>query len=108
MFDVLDELDDAIQKMIASEPCGDVERVSRLAEQVEFLRLREIAAFDRSCQWQADGHVSAASALRAKCRTSHGSARRSIELARKLEHLPETAAAFASGEISREHAATIA
>ena len=107
MFGVLDELEMAIDKVAASEQSVDVERMSRLAERVEFLRLREIAAFDRSCQWQADGYVSAASALRAKCRTSYGGARRSVDLARKLESLPETAAAFGAGEISREHAEVI-
>ena len=108
MFGTVDDLDDAIQKMLASEPCGDVERVSRLAQQMEFIRLREIGEFDRSCQWQADGFVSTAAALRAKCRTTHGNARRSIDLARKLEYLPETAAAFGAGEISRDHAEMIA
>jgi hypothetical protein len=108
MFGVLDELEAAIDKVAASELSVDVERMCRLAERVEFLRLRAVREFDRSCEWQADGHVSAAAALRAKCRMSYGQARRSIDLARKLEHLPETAAAFGAGEISREHAAAIA
>jgi len=108
MFDVLDELEMAIAKVAASEESVDVERMCRLAERVEFLKVRAIRDYDRSCAWQADGHVSAAAALRAKCRMPHGSARRALELGRKLEHLPETAAAFGAGEISREHAATIA
>ncbi|MDQ1476170.1 MAG: hypothetical protein QOE62_1399, partial [Actinomycetota bacterium] len=44
MFSAVDDLDDAVQKMLVSEPCGDVERMVRIAEQVEFLKLREIAA----------------------------------------------------------------
>jgi Domain of unknown function (DUF222) len=108
MFDVLDELETAIDKVAASEQSVDVERMCRLAERVEFLRLRAVRDYDRSCQWQADGHVSAASALRAKCRTSYGSARRSVELARKLESLPLVADAFAAGEITRPHAEVIA
>jgi hypothetical protein len=90
MFGVLDELETAIDKVASSEQSLDVERMCRLAERVEFLRLRAVREFDRSCEWQADGHVSAAAGLRAKCRTSYGSARRSLDLARKLEHLPET------------------
>jgi hypothetical protein len=108
MFDVLDELETAIDKVAASEQPLDVERTCRLAERVEFLRLRAIGEFDRSCEWQADGFVSSAAALRSKCRTSHGKVRRSVDLARKLESLPETAAAFGAGDISREHAETIA
>ena len=91
MFDVLDELEAAIDKVASSEQSLDVERMCRLAERVEFLRLRAIGEFDRSCDWQADGFVSAAAALRSKCRVSHGKARRSVEVARKLECLPETA-----------------
>jgi hypothetical protein len=98
MFDVLDDLEDAVGKLLASEPTGDgVERLSLLTDQVEFARLREIAAFDRSCAWAAHGFVSSASALRAKTRCSHGRALRSVRLARKLESLPELAGAFGAG-----------
>ncbi|HTL85592.1 MAG TPA: DUF222 domain-containing protein [Acidimicrobiia bacterium] len=108
MFSAVDDLDDAVQKMLVSEPCGDVERIVRIAEQVEFLKLREIAAFDRSADWQAEGFVSTAAALRAKCRMVHGVAHASIALARKLESLPVVAEAFGAGEISRHHAVAIA
>jgi hypothetical protein len=108
MFGTVDQLDDAVQKMLADEPCGDVERMVRIAEQVEFLKLRDIRAYERSGSWQAEGFVSTASALRKKCRMGHGAARGSVVLARKLEVLPEVAAAFAAGEISRAHAEAIA
>ena len=108
MFGTVDDLDDAVQKMLSDEPCGDVERMVRIAEQVEFLKLREIAAYDRSGDWAAEGFVSTASALRAKCRMVPGIAHSSLLLARKLEVLPETAAAFGTGEISRHHAEVIA
>jgi len=108
MFDVLDELEDVIGKLLASEPTGDVVRVLVLAERLEFARLREIGAYDRSCEWAADGFVSTASALRSKCRSTHGRVQQAVELARKLDRLPETAAAFSAGEITREHAAVLA
>ena len=103
MFDVLDDLEDAIEKIAACEGFVDVARISKLAERLEFQRVRAVGEFDRSCSWAAEGYVSPASALRAKTRCSHGQAFRSVRLARKLEQLPETAAAFASGAISREH-----
>jgi hypothetical protein len=108
MFDVLDELETAIDKIAASESALDVERVCRLAERVEFLKLRAIREYELSCAWQAEGFVSTASALRAKCRMVAGVAHASVVLARKLEVLPETAGAFGAGEISRHHARVIA
>src|SRR6185437_10287476 len=70
--------------------------------------LREVAVFDRSEDWRVDGHWSAASALRHACRMNQGVARGYVELARKLEDLPEVADAFGRGEISMRHAAVVA
>ena len=108
MFDVLDDLETAIEKVMASERELDVERMCRLSERVEFLKLRTIRDYELSGAWQAEGFVSTASALRAKCRMVPGVAHGSVVLARKLERLPETAAAFGAGEISRHHAEAIA
>src|SRR5580765_6811141 len=103
MFDVLADLENAIDKVAADESPLDVERMCRLADRVEFLRLRAIGGFDRSCAWQADGFLSAASALRARCRMTRGHAQRAVDVARKVDALHEVAAAFAAGEISRPH-----
>jgi hypothetical protein len=108
MFDVLDELESAIDKVAASERDVDVERMVRLSERVEYLKLRTIRDYELAGAWQAEGFVSTASALRKKCRMGHGTTQGSVVLARKLEALPETAAAFAAGEISREHVEPIA
>ncbi len=89
MFDVLDELESAIDKVVASERDVDVERMVRLSERVEYLKLRTIREYELSGAWQAEGFVSTGSALRNKCRMSH--AQSSVVLARKLEVLPETA-----------------
>ncbi|MDP9334426.1 MAG: 13E12 repeat family protein, partial [Actinomycetota bacterium] len=70
--------------------------------------LKKVAAYDRSGDWSADGFLNAASALRAMCRIDQGVARAHVELARKLEDLPQVAAAFARGEISQRHAAVVA
>jgi hypothetical protein len=70
--------------------------------------LKKLAAYDRSGDWSADGFLNAASALRATSRIDHGVARTHVELARKLENLPQVAAAFARGEISQRHAAVVA
>ena len=70
--------------------------------------LNKVAAYDRSGDWNADGFLNAASALRATCRIDQGVARAHIELARKLEDLPQVATAFARGELSQRHAAVVA
>ena len=49
MFDVLDELETAIDKVAASEQSVDVERICRLSERVEFLKLRAIRDYELSC-----------------------------------------------------------
>ena len=109
MFDVLDDLEDAVGKLLASESCGDdLERVANLCERMEFARLRVVGAYDRSGVWAAESFVSTSSALRSKLRCTHGYALRSVRLARKLEQLTETAAAFSTGEITAEHVVEIA
>jgi hypothetical protein len=69
--------------------------------------LFRVGEYDRSKEWQADGFLSAA-ALRSKCRLTHGYAAATVRLARRLEDLPATSAAFEAGKISRQHAAVIA
>jgi hypothetical protein len=108
MFDVLDELEAAVEKLATSEAETDVARLSQLAERLEYQRLRAVAALDRSAAWQSDGALSTASWLRANCRLTHGAAAACIRLARRLESLPATSAAFEAGVISRRHAQVIA
>jgi hypothetical protein len=104
MFDALSELEVAIDKVAADESATvDVERVCRLADRVEFLRLRAIGTYARSGDWQLDDYLTAPAALRATCRMSAGHARRAIDVARKLDALPELAAAFSAGDVSRAH-----
>ena len=69
--------------------------------------MRAVGAYDRSGAWAAENFVSTASAVRAKLRCSYGQSHRLVRLARNLEHLPETAAAFGAGEITGEHVAEI-
>ena len=42
------DLENTVDKVAADERALDVERLSRLAERVEFLRLRAIGQYDRS------------------------------------------------------------
>jgi len=69
--------------------------------------LEAVAEYDRSDDWRVEHFASAASALGAACRMDPGVARTYVHLARRLEQLPEVAAAFRCGEISARHATVI-
>ncbi len=108
MFALLDELDEAIDKVLASERAIDPARLRRLADRLEFAWVRAVGEHDRSGAWLDDGAMSAAAWVREHCRIAHGVARATVDLARTLESLPETSDAFAAGDISRRHTEVIA
>jgi hypothetical protein len=98
----------AIDKTLAYEGDLDPVEMCRLAERMEFLRVRALRRYERSQDWRAEGFLSAAAAVRSKCNVTHGAASSALKLGERLEQLPETAAAFAAGEITRRHAQAIA
>jgi hypothetical protein len=67
-------------------------------------RLRE---FDRSCEWAAHGSRSAAAFLVTKTRCARGDAHRRVRVAREVDELEQTAAAWAAGELTTRHVDTI-
>jgi hypothetical protein len=107
MFDV-DEAEALADKLLASELPLDVEDACRVATKYEFLALRALREYDRTDRWRAEGYLSAAAGVRAKTNMAHGTAAAWLTLAKKLEQLPETAAAFSQGKITRQHAEVIA
>ena len=62
---------------------------------------------DRREAYRRDGAVSMKSWLRGSCRVAPDQASAIVSTGRRLEQLPETAAAFASGAISAAHARVI-
>jgi hypothetical protein len=80
----------------------------RELDALEAAWLQDVAEFDRSGDRRVDGYVNAAVAIRTACRMNEGVARGYVELARKLETLPQVADAYERGEISQRHAAVIA
>ena len=86
----------------AIDLCTRAERLvvasrNRLARRVE-----------RAVVWKRAGHRSAAHWYASATGTSVGAAMRSLETARRLEELPETADAFRTGELSEAQASEIA
>jgi hypothetical protein len=67
-----------------------------------------VRRFDKSGEYRADGALSLTAWLRWKCKLSGGAAMERVEIARQLEKLPETAAAFAKGDLGFQHVAVLA
>ncbi len=70
--------------------------------------LAVVAELHHSGEWAAEGFASAGGALGVACRMDRGVAHGHVHLARKLEQLPAVAEALAAGDISVDHARTIA
>jgi Domain of unknown function (DUF222) len=88
---------------------GQAKRAIDLCTRVERLvvasRNRLARRLELAVVWKRDGHRSAAHWLASATGTSVGAAMRSLETARRLEELPETADAFRAGELSEAQAA---
>src|ERR1700738_4435049 len=67
----------------------------------------QLRDFDRSGGYAPSGALSAAGWLRAECRLAPSAAAEQVRVAKALPQLPETAEAFAGGQISFQHAALI-
>src|SRR5215211_7386979 len=80
-------------------------RAERLAVVGKLAAARRV---DQAVVWKRDGHRSGAHWLAAATGVSVGAAIRSLDTARQLEELPETADAFRAGELSESQAAEIA
>src|SRR5207302_9329411 len=64
--------------------------------------------FDKSAEYKADSALSLTAWLRWKCKLSGGAAMERVEIARQLEKLPQTQAAFANGDVGYQHVAVLA
>jgi hypothetical protein len=67
-----------------------------------------VRRFDKSGEYAADGAVSVIAWLKWKCKLSGGAAAERVEIAHQLEKLPQTEAAFVSGDLGYQHVALMA
>ena len=84
-----------------------VGELSVTANRVAAALTSAVRAADRRDAYRRDGAVSMKSWLRGSCRMAPDQATATVSTGRRLELLPETAAAFAAGEISAAHARVI-
>jgi Domain of unknown function (DUF222) len=78
-------------------------RFSAAMDRLKAEWLRRLAAFDRRGVGDDDDVLSTQCWVRRHCRLTPGAARERVSVARRLGELPETSAAFASGEIGYGH-----
>ena len=105
----VDEL--AAEDLAGVEPGALGEDVVELTKQLERLdaeRLRRLRRFELSGAWAQDGSLSTQSWLRNHTRMGAGEAAERVRVARRLEDMPLTGAAFAEGEIGYRHVRVIA
>ena len=67
-----------------------------------------VRRLDKSREYKADGALSVIDWLKWKCKLSGGAAAERVEIARQLERLPKTEAAFANGDLGYQHVAIMA
>jgi Domain of unknown function (DUF222) len=91
---------------IADRRAWLIEQRSRL-DTGEATWLAELARFDTSGAWAADGQLSTLSWLMVFCRMSRSTAFEKLRVARQLTHRPQVAAALTEGRISYSAARTI-
>jgi hypothetical protein len=89
----------------AKRQLRDVARMEAICASVKARLARRVAETNA---WQHGGHKSAAHAVAASTGTSVGEASRVLSTAERLEELPDTADAFASGRVTQAQAHEIA
>jgi hypothetical protein len=112
---VLDALDAALTQLVEADPVelSDLALVRRLtAMQTRLCRLqallsRDVAAVHARGAAVADGFASSQALLRCRLRLDKHAATRQVRVGARLAELPDTAAAFAAGEISLSHVAAL-
>ena len=93
---------------LAAECMGDdLKALESITNRVQAESIRRLKRFDSGHGYTASNSLSAASWLRWQCKLTGPGAFSRVCVARRIDGLPQTQAAFAQGEISFRHAALI-
>jgi len=111
----IDQLDAALDRVAAwlqrIDGTGLGEGLIEVRERIdrtEAMFVDGVGRFDRSGEFAADGALSIVNWLRWKCRLSGGAAAERVTIARQLDQLPKTEAAFANGDLGYQHVVVMA
>ena len=115
-IDAVRQMRAGVQAMSALIREGDIETLG-----VALIQIREsgidpleavfaegVRLLDKSGEYHAAGALSVVDWLRASCKLSGGAAAERVGIARQLEKLPQTEAAFAKGQLGYQHVAAMA
>src|ERR1700720_4737893 len=112
----LEKMRDGVQAMASWIGAADGEALGKGLVQIresgidplEAVFASGVRRFAQSGEYKADGALSLIAWLKWKCKLSGGAAAERVEIARQLEKLPKTEAAFANGDLGYQHVALIA
>src|SRR5438876_3354656 len=112
----MDNLRAAVQEVSVSVREAEAETLGEALIQIREAGIDPLEAvfadgvrrFDRSGEYKADGALSLTEWLRSRCKLSGAAAAERVEIARQLEKLPRTEAAFANGDLGYQHVAVMA
>src|SRR6266480_7755523 len=82
--------------------------IREVIDRSEALFADGVRRFDKSGEFRADGALSVTAWLRWRCKLSGGAAAERVGIARQLENLPKTEAAFANGDLGYQHVVVMA
>jgi hypothetical protein len=106
---LLDRLADEDLTAVPAEAMGDDQiALQRIDNRVRAEALRRLRRFDKGQGYTDSMALSAKAWLRWKCNLDYNVASAQVEVARRLETLPQTSKALADGDISYRHASLIA
>ncbi len=106
---ILDRLAEEDLTGVPAEAMGDDEiALQRIDNRVRAEALRRLRRFDKGQGYTDSMALSAKAWLRWKCNLDYNVASAQVDVARRLETLPQTSKALADGDISYRHASLIA
>lgn len=104
----LDQLPNWLASQSAAELGAALVQTRELIDRTEAAFAKGIGYLEKSGQYKADGALSLTAWVRANCKLSGAAAAERVEVARALEQLPKTEAAFAQGAVGYHHVAVLA
>jgi hypothetical protein len=106
--DLARELASRVLALLPGEAAARLRVLRGLIDLLECECSRSLGEFDKRAGFESSGAVDSVAWLRNECKLSGGAAAERLKVARGLEKMPQTAEAFASGEIGYQHAAVLA